>query len=110
MTINKALDKQMLRNVIGGGKSLGFTFLLTLALTAFAACSEDSPAAPNNETRTLPSTADSTGTLAINLKADTAWADTIDVSFDVDTTTTVTITVPDSITSKSCEFAASRRQ
>lgn len=109
MTINKALDKQMLRNVIGGGKSLGFTFLLTLALTAFAACSEDSPAAPNNETRTLPSAADSTGTLAIQLTADTAWADTIDVSFDVDTTT-VTITVPDSITRKSAQEAASRRQ
>ena len=109
MTINKALDKRMLKNVIGGGKSLGFTFLLTLALTAFAACSEDSPATPNNETRTLPSAADSTGTLAINLKADTAWADTIDVSFDVDTTT-VTITVPDSIKRKSAQEAASRRQ
>ena len=109
MTINKALAKQMLRNVIGGGKSLGFTFLLTLALTAFAACSEDTPAAPNNETRTLPSAADSTGTLAIQLTADTAWADTIDVSFDVDTTT-VTITVPDSIKRKSAQEAASRRQ
>ena len=92
-----------------GGKSLRFTFLLTLALTAFAACSEDTPAAPNNETRTLPSAADSTGTLAIQLTADTAWADTIDVSFDVDTTT-VTITVPDSITRKSAQEAASRRQ
>ena len=94
----------------GGGKSLGFTFLLTLALTALAACSEDTPAAPNNETRTLPSAADSTGTLAIQLTADTAWADTIDVSFDVDTTTTVTITVPDSIKRKSAQEAASRRQ
>ena len=110
MTINKPLIARMLTNVIGGGKSLRFTFLLTLALTAFAACSEDSPAAPNNETRTLPSAADSTGTLAIQLTADTAWADTIDVSFDVDTTTTVTITVPDSITRKSAQEAASRRQ
>jgi len=110
MTINKALDKQMLRNVIGGGKSLGFTFLLTLALTAFAACSEDSPAAPNNETRTLTSAADSTGTLAINLKADTAWADTIDINFDADTSSVVTIAVPDSITAKSAQEAASRRQ
>ena len=110
MTINKPLIVKMLRNVIGGGKSLGFTFLLTLALTALAACSEDTPAAPNNETRTLPSAADSTGTLAIQLTADTAWADTIDVSFDVDTTTTVTITVPDSIKRKSAQEAASRRQ
>ena len=109
MTINKTLIVKVLRNVIGGGKSLGFTFLLTLALTALAACSEDTPAAPNNETRTLPSAADSTGTLAIQLTADTAWADTIDVIFDVDTTT-VTITVPDSITRKSAQEAASRRQ
>ena len=109
MIINKPLIVKVLTNVIGGGKSLGFTFLLTLALTALAACSEDTPAAPNNETRTLPSAADSTGTLAIQLTADTAWADTIDVSFDVDTTT-VTITVPDSITRKSAQEAASRRQ
>ena len=98
----------MLRNVIGGGKSLGFTFLLFLALTAFAACSEDSPATPNNDTRTIA--ADSTGGLAINLKGDTAWADTIDVHFGDDTTTTVTIAVPDSIKTMSAEFAASRRQ
>ena len=109
MIINKTLIVKVLTNVIGGGKSLGFTFLLTLVLTAFAACSEDTPAAPNNETRTLPSAADSTGTLAIQLTADTAWADTIDVIFDVDTTT-VTITVPDSITRKNAQEAASRRQ
>ena len=110
MTINKPLIARMLTNVIGGGKSLRFTFLLTLALTAFAACSEDSPAAPNNETRTLPSAADSTGTLAIQLTADTAWADTIDINFDADTSSAVTIAVPDSITAKSAQEAASRRQ
>ena len=108
MTINKPLIVKMLRNVIGGGKPLGFTFLLFLALTAFAACSEDSPAAPNNDTRTIA--ADSTGGLAINLKADTAWADTIDINFDADTSSVVTIAVPDSITAKSAQEAASRRQ
>ena len=92
----------------GGGESLGFTFLLTLAPTALTACSEDTPAATDNQTRTTPPAADSTS--AITMKADSAWADTIDVSFDPDTADVVTITVPDSITSKSCEFAASRRQ
>ena len=108
MTINKPLIARMLTNVIGGGKSLRFTFLLTLALTAFAACSEDTPADNDNQTRTTPPAADSTS--AITMKADSAWADTLDVSFDVDTTTTVTITVPDSITSKNAQEAASRRQ
>jgi hypothetical protein len=91
-----------------GGKSLRFTFLLTLALTAFASCSEDTPVATDYQTRTTPPAADSTS--VITMKADSAWADTIDVSFDPDTADVVTITVPDSITSKSCEFAASRRQ
>ena len=108
MTINKPLIVRMLTNVIGGGKSLRFTFLLTLALTAFASCSEDTPADNENQTRTTPPAADSTS--VITMKADSAWADTIDVSFDPDTADVVTITVPDSITSKSCEFAASRRQ
>ena len=108
MTINKPLIARMLTNVIGGGKSLRFTFLLTLALTVLAACSEESPVANETQTRTTPPAADSTS--AITMKADSAWADTIDVSFDPDTADVVTITVPDSITSKSCEFAASRRQ
>ena len=77
-------------------------------LTALAACSEESPANPNDQTRSGIQSADSTS--AITLTADSAWADTIDVNFDADTADVVTITVPDSITSKSCEFAASRRQ
>ena len=73
--------RKVLRNVIGGGKSCCSALLLLLALSGFAACTEDSPASPEPqnlvETRT---TADSTAvgdTSAVpsgELQADTAWA------------------------------------
>ena len=43
------------------------------------------------------------------MKGDTAWADTIDVYFGDDSTTTITIADPDSIDTASADLAASRR-
>ena len=85
-------------------------------LTALAACSEESPANPNNQTRSGIQSADSTS--AITLTADSAWADTIDVNFDADTTTvtvdTTTVTFdasnPGDLPAGNAQEAASRRQ
>lgn len=92
--------------------SCGRVFLCLLLLLPFTLCGcEKESTAPNDDNLTRNAAADSTANpLAINLKSDTALSDTIDVYLGDDTTTTVTIAVPDSIKTMSAEFAASRRQ
>ena len=92
MTINKALDKRMLRNVIGGGKSWTSTLLLLLAFLAFSACNEDTPVIPDSENLIETPAADSTS-VGDSIFVDPAWADTIDYNFDNDAE--LNITIPD---------------
>ena len=73
--------RKVLRNVIGGGKSCCSALLLLLALSGFAACTEDSPANPEPQNLVeTPTTADSTAvgdTSAVpsgELQTDTTWA------------------------------------
>ena len=92
--------------------SCGRAFCVVAALLALtlSSCEKESTSSNDDDlTRNAP--ADSTAnTPTINLKVDTAWADTIDVYFGDDSTTTITIADPDSIDSASADLTASRRQ
>ena len=78
MILNKALDKQLLRNVIGGGKSTRFAFLLALTLTTICACTEDVPSEATPETvydtRTPADSTDRAATTGLTVRVDTTWA------------------------------------
>lgn len=91
MTINKALGKQLLTNVIGWGKFLP-ALLLPLALTLLSACNEDTPVIPDSENLIETPAADSTS-VGDSIFVDPAWADTIDYNFDNDAE--LNITIPD---------------
>ena len=79
--------RKVLRNVIGGGKSLCSTLFLLLTLFLTAACTDDSPASPEPEnTANTRSVADSTAvgdtTASVTVEADTTWSATYSYDYD----------------------------
>lgn len=79
--------RKVLRNVIGGGKSLCPTLFLLLTLFLTAACTDDSPASPEAEnTANTRSVADSTAvgdtTASVTVEADTTWSATYSYDYD----------------------------
>ena len=79
--------RNLLINVIGGGKSSCFAQLLLLTILIFAACSDDSPASPEPEnlieTRSVAdSTAVGDTTASVTIEADTTWSATYSYDYD----------------------------
>ena len=99
MTFDNALVKQLLRNVIGGGNSLTFALLLTLVLSVFAACSEDTPDSvptpPVTRTIADSTVTDSAAAIGIAVTVDTAWAGTLRYRFDSEGNITPEISTDD---------------
>ena len=84
----KKLNIELLRNVIGGGKSWPSTLLFPLAFLAFTACTEDDPASAEPET--LVDTRTPSDSIAASedslvhiggITIDTAWAGEIHIHY-----------------------------
>lgn len=92
MKLKTTQSRHLLRNVMGGGKSLALALSLSLTLTLPAACSEEHEA-PDDLSSPTRTAADSTaargGTTTVT--ADTAWADTLDYDFSGRPATTITL-------------------
>ena len=71
----------VLKYVIGGGKSCASTLLYPLALLLLPACNEDTPVSPDPENLIETPAADSTA-VGDSIFVDPAWGDTIDYNFD----------------------------
>ena len=80
--------RNLLINVIGGGKSSCFALFLLLTIFTFSACTDDSPASPEPENLIeTRSAADSTAvgdtaTTSVAVEVDTTWAATYTYDYD----------------------------
>ena len=80
--------RNLLINVIGGGKSSCFALFLLLTIFIVAACTDDSPASPEPENLIeTRSAADSTAvgdsaTTSVTAEVDTTWAATYTYDYD----------------------------